>query len=152
LAALLDTGGLWVLYRTRLFAATDDRPWLHAAVHAHVFATGLIFTAAVCQLDPVRRRAPDSPLSMYTLLPSRCSTAAISSRSRWQRYSPPVGTPRPAAVWPAPAAAPAMPHRRPPHVPDVFSFPVSWGNAEPSAYFHHSSPIPMQRWAQCENR
>ncbi len=57
-AGLLDGAGLWVLYRTRLFAAADDRPWLHAAVHAHVFATGLLFTASVCQLDPVRRRYP----------------------------------------------------------------------------------------------
>ncbi|WP_063831311.1 cytochrome c oxidase assembly protein [Streptomyces sp. NRRL F-2664] len=56
LAALLDIGGLWLLYRTRLFAATQDTPWVHALVHAHVLAAGLLFSFAVCRLDPVRRR------------------------------------------------------------------------------------------------
>ncbi|MFS0692988.1 cytochrome c oxidase assembly protein [Streptomyces nitrosporeus] len=56
LAALLDVGGLWLLYRTGLFAATRHEPWLHAAVHTHVLAAGLLFTFAVSRLDPVRRR------------------------------------------------------------------------------------------------
>ncbi|MYZ18509.1 cytochrome c oxidase assembly protein [Streptomyces sp. SID337] len=56
LAALLDVGGLWVLYRTRLFAGMGHEPWLHALVHAHVLAAGLLFAFTVCRLDPVRRR------------------------------------------------------------------------------------------------
>ncbi|MEV0254564.1 cytochrome c oxidase assembly protein [Streptomyces sp. NPDC050732] len=56
LAALLDIGGLWLLYRTELFAAMRHEPWLHAVVHAHVLAAGLLFAFAVCQLDPVRHR------------------------------------------------------------------------------------------------
>ncbi|GAA3389845.1 cytochrome c oxidase assembly protein [Streptomyces roseoviridis] len=56
LAALLDAGGLWLLYRTELFAALRHLPWLNALVHAHVLAAGLLFTFAVCQLDPVSRR------------------------------------------------------------------------------------------------
>ncbi|MEU6888225.1 cytochrome c oxidase assembly protein [Streptomyces viridosporus] len=56
LAALLDVGGLWLLYRTGLFATVRHEPWLSAAVHAHVLAAGLLFTFSVCQLDPVRRR------------------------------------------------------------------------------------------------
>ncbi|MFD6436247.1 cytochrome c oxidase assembly protein [Streptomyces venezuelae] len=55
-AALLDVGGLWVLYRTRVFADMGHEPWLHAVVHAHVLAAGLLFAFAVCRLDPVRRR------------------------------------------------------------------------------------------------
>jgi putative membrane protein len=55
-AALLDVGGLWLLYRTRLFAETEHNAFLHAVVHAHVVAAGLLFSFAVCQLDPVRRR------------------------------------------------------------------------------------------------
>jgi putative membrane protein len=55
-AALLDLGGLWLLYRTTIFADTHDRPWLHAAVHAHVLVAGVLFMSAVCQLEPVRRR------------------------------------------------------------------------------------------------
>jgi putative membrane protein len=56
LAALADVGGLWLLYRTGLFAATRQDPWVHALVHLHVLAAGVWFTFAVCQLDPVRRR------------------------------------------------------------------------------------------------
>ncbi|MGW0337376.1 cytochrome c oxidase assembly protein [Streptomyces sp. NPDC003011] len=56
LAALVDIGGLWLLYRTGLFAALHDQPPLYALVHAHVTAAGLWFTFTVCQLDPVRRR------------------------------------------------------------------------------------------------
>jgi putative membrane protein len=55
-AALVDIGGLWVLYRTRLFAATNNDAWLHAAVHLHVLAAGLLFTFAVCQVDPLRHQ------------------------------------------------------------------------------------------------
>ncbi|MGV9366304.1 cytochrome c oxidase assembly protein [Amycolatopsis sp. NPDC003731] len=52
-AAVLEAGSLWLLYRTGLFAALGDSPWLHV----HVFLTGLLFTTAVCRLDPVRDRA-----------------------------------------------------------------------------------------------
>lgn len=56
LAAVLDLGGLWLLYRTPLFAGIHHQPLLHAAVHIHLVVSGLLFTFAVCQLDPVRRR------------------------------------------------------------------------------------------------
>jgi putative membrane protein len=55
-AALLDVGGLWALYRTPLLAATHHHLWLHAAVHLHVFVAGVLFAFAICQLDPLRRR------------------------------------------------------------------------------------------------
>jgi putative membrane protein len=58
LAGAIDAAGLWVLYRTPMFVIVHDQPWLLAAVHAHVFAAGVLFTASVCQLDPVRRRYP----------------------------------------------------------------------------------------------
>ena len=51
--AVLEAGSLWLLYRTGLFAAIGDAPWLHA----HVFLTRLLFTTAVCRLDPLRHRA-----------------------------------------------------------------------------------------------
>src|SRR5690606_33876480 len=66
-AAVLDVGGLWVLCRTPLLAAAHGRPRLHLLVHAHVFAAGVLFAAAICQLDPVRRRW-GLPLRGLTLL------------------------------------------------------------------------------------
>ncbi|MFF1306330.1 cytochrome c oxidase assembly protein [Streptomyces sp. NPDC058307] len=56
LAAVLDVGGVWLLYRTELFAATAHRPLLHSAVQVHMAAAGVLFTFAVCGLDPMRRR------------------------------------------------------------------------------------------------
>ncbi|MFI1722111.1 cytochrome c oxidase assembly protein [Streptomyces sp. NPDC020489] len=55
-AAVVDVGSLWLLYRTDLFAALTNRPPLHGVMQVHMVAAGLLFTAAVCQLDPVRRR------------------------------------------------------------------------------------------------
>ncbi|GGO57879.1 hypothetical protein GCM10012287_54740 [Streptomyces daqingensis] len=55
-AAGLDIGGMWLLYRTPLLAAAHHQPVLDALVHLHVLAVGLLFSFAVCQLDPVRRR------------------------------------------------------------------------------------------------
>ncbi|MET9799648.1 cytochrome c oxidase assembly protein [Streptomyces sp. NPDC006368] len=55
-AALLDIGGLWLLHRTPLSAAAHHHPLLGAAVHLHVLAAGLLFTFAVCGLDPLRHR------------------------------------------------------------------------------------------------
>lgn len=56
LAALLDVGGLWLLYRTHLFTAMQHDMGLHAVVHVHMLVAGVLFTVAVCQLEPLRHR------------------------------------------------------------------------------------------------
>jgi putative membrane protein len=55
-AAVLNAGGLWLIYTTGLYAATrtDDR--LHLLVHAHVFLAGYLLTAAVAGGDPAPHR------------------------------------------------------------------------------------------------
>jgi putative membrane protein len=55
-AALVDIGGLWLLYRTPLFSRTHDNLELNVFVHLHMLIAGTLLTAAVCQLDPVRHR------------------------------------------------------------------------------------------------
>jgi putative membrane protein len=55
-AAVLDLGGLWVLYTTRLFGLSQHHPGVHLLVHAHVLLWGYLFTAAVVGRDPVRHR------------------------------------------------------------------------------------------------
>ncbi|MET9954403.1 cytochrome c oxidase assembly protein [Streptomyces sp. NPDC006339] len=76
-AALLNVGGLWLLYRTELFSVMRHNPWLHAVVHAHVLAAGLLYTFAVSQLDPVRRRR--SPvLRGATLLTAGAAHAVLA--------------------------------------------------------------------------
>jgi putative membrane protein len=55
-AAILNAGGLWLLYTSGLYAATRTDEWLHLVVHAHVFLTGYLLTAAVVGGDPAPHR------------------------------------------------------------------------------------------------
>ncbi len=55
-AAVIDIGGLWLLYRTSMFASMHHSTIVSVLVHLHVFAAGVIFSFAICQVDPVRRR------------------------------------------------------------------------------------------------
>ncbi|WP_207456256.1 cytochrome c oxidase assembly protein [Desertivibrio insolitus] len=56
-AGALNAGGLWLLYRSDLFALMHEHPPVHAAVHAHVFLAGYLFTAALVGVDPQPHRA-----------------------------------------------------------------------------------------------
>ncbi|WP_229070185.1 cytochrome c oxidase assembly protein [Actinoplanes sp. DH11] len=55
-AAVLNGGGLWLLYTTDLYRAMGEHPWVHVAVHAHILAAGYVFTAAVIGVDPAPHR------------------------------------------------------------------------------------------------
>ena len=57
-AALLDTGGMWVLYRTDLYAAAATRPELMALVHVHMLLAGYLFAFSIAGPDPAPHRAP----------------------------------------------------------------------------------------------
>jgi putative membrane protein len=56
-AAILNAGGLWVLYVTPLYPAMAAHRWVHLAVNVHIVAAGYLFTAAVIGPDPVAHRA-----------------------------------------------------------------------------------------------
>jgi len=56
-AAVLAVGGLWVLYRTDVYAASMRHPTLLLLVHLHVFLAGWLFTAAFVGPDPAPHRA-----------------------------------------------------------------------------------------------
>lgn len=55
-AALLNVGGLWVLYTTHLFMVMQQSPLLHIIVHLHVFLAGYLFTVSMIQIDPAPHR------------------------------------------------------------------------------------------------
>ena len=55
-AAVLDGGGLWLLYTTDLHAATATRPWLSALIQLHLLLAGYLFTAAIIGRDPAPHR------------------------------------------------------------------------------------------------
>ncbi|MEU3945829.1 cytochrome c oxidase assembly protein [Streptomyces sp. NPDC029526] len=76
-AAVIDIGGLWALYRTGLSAAAHHRPVLGALLDLHMLAAGLLFTFAVLSLDPVRRRW-GLPLRGATLLSAGAAHAVLA--------------------------------------------------------------------------
>lgn len=55
-AALLNIGGLSLLYRTGLYDASTQQPLVHAAVHAHVLLAGYLFTFSRVGPDPAPHR------------------------------------------------------------------------------------------------
>ncbi|TDM40343.1 cytochrome c oxidase assembly protein [Macrococcoides goetzii] len=52
IAVLLNTGGLWLLYRTQLFSMMHESMIIYYAVHVHIFLAGYLFTAVMLQLEP----------------------------------------------------------------------------------------------------
>lgn len=87
-AALLDVGGLWLLYRTPVFAAVQHLPAAHTLVQLHVIAAGVLFTFAVCQVDPVGRRW--SPVWRCGSLLAAGAAHAVLAKSLYT--TPPPGT------------------------------------------------------------
>jgi putative membrane protein len=55
-AALLNTGGLFLLYRSDLFLLMHDHAVVYLLVHLHVLAAGYLFTASIIGSDPVLHR------------------------------------------------------------------------------------------------
>jgi putative membrane protein len=55
--AVLTVGGLWVLYRTGLYAASMRHPTVLVLVHVHVFLAGWLFTHSLVGPDPAPHRA-----------------------------------------------------------------------------------------------
>jgi putative membrane protein len=55
-AAILDVGGLWLLYLTPLYTAMHEHVWLGVLVHLHLLFAGYLFTAAIIGIDPIRHR------------------------------------------------------------------------------------------------
>jgi putative membrane protein len=55
-AAVLDVGGLWLLYGTPLLDVAHEQPLVHVLVHAHVLLAGYLFTAVLVGRDPLPHR------------------------------------------------------------------------------------------------
>ncbi|WP_409294921.1 cytochrome c oxidase assembly protein [Peribacillus sp. SCS-26] len=55
-AAVLNLGGLWLLYATPLFSLMHQNIFLYFIIHLHIFLAGFLFTAAIIYIDPVPHR------------------------------------------------------------------------------------------------
>lgn len=72
-AATLDIGGLWLLYRAPLPPPAHHSPWLYA----HLFAAGWLFTFSVLAVDPLRHRT-GLALRAGTLLAAAAAHAVLA--------------------------------------------------------------------------
>lgn len=86
-AAVLNAGGLWLLYATDLFAHMHSSPAVHAAVHAHVLLAGIAFTVAVIGPDPNPHRATLRARATVLVL----FIGAHSILGKWLYAHPPAG-------------------------------------------------------------
>ncbi|WP_246153244.1 cytochrome c oxidase assembly protein [Salinicoccus hispanicus] len=55
-AAILNIGGLYLLYMTDLFTLMHTSLWLYALVHLHVFLAGYLFTISIIYTDITTHR------------------------------------------------------------------------------------------------
>lgn len=55
-ALILNTGGLWVLYRTPLFSLMHESLLVYYLVHLHIFLAGYLFTSVILAFEPMMHR------------------------------------------------------------------------------------------------
>ncbi len=55
-AALLDIGGMYLLYMTSLYTQSMTTPWLHHFIHLHFVISGCLFSWAIAGPDPAPHR------------------------------------------------------------------------------------------------
>ncbi|NWQ44638.1 cytochrome c oxidase assembly protein [Bacillus sp. EB106-08-02-XG196] len=87
--ALLNIGGLWVLYTTELYLLMQQNVLLHAVVHLHVFLAGYLYTISIIYIDPTPHRYSYTFRTIILIL----SFAAHGILSKYIYAHPPAGVP-----------------------------------------------------------
>lgn len=87
LAALINLGGLWLLYTTNLFEAMHESIILSVLVHLHIFFAGYVFTTSIIYMDPIPHRTSFKLRSVVLIL----YMAGHSILSKWIYANPPNG-------------------------------------------------------------
>jgi putative membrane protein len=88
-AAVLNSGGLWLLYAGGLYAGMHAHPVLFLLVHVHVLAAGYLFTAAIIGVDPNPHRSGFRLRAAVLLL----ALAAHNVLAKYLYAHPPAGVP-----------------------------------------------------------
>ncbi|HEV2067184.1 MAG TPA: cytochrome c oxidase assembly protein [Thermomicrobiales bacterium] len=88
-AAVLNMGGLAVLYTTDLYRIMHEHALVHVVVHAHVLLAGYLFTAAMIGLDPVIHR----PSYLYRAVVLVLAMGVHSILAKSLYAYPPAGVP-----------------------------------------------------------
>ncbi|WP_078392724.1 cytochrome c oxidase assembly protein [Shouchella patagoniensis] len=88
--ALLNIGGLWLLYTTSLFHLMETTMWIHVLVHLHIFLAGYFFAAMLLYIDPIPYRYS----YLYRSLVLVFALAGHKILSKYIYAFPPDGVPR----------------------------------------------------------
>ncbi|WP_186367245.1 cytochrome c oxidase assembly protein [Kocuria salsicia] len=86
-AAVLNAGGLWLLYTTGLFHWMHASALGHALVHTHIFLAGYVFTASIAGPDPDPHRSSFRVRAAVLVV----FIAAHSVLAKWLYVHPPAG-------------------------------------------------------------
>ncbi|WP_246143130.1 cytochrome c oxidase assembly protein [Macrococcus equipercicus] len=92
-AAILNVGGLWVLYRTDLYHLMHESLIILLLVHLHIFLAGYLFTAAFVYIDPIAHRFSFKYRAIVLII----SLAAHQILAKSLYPYPPAGVSRPDA-------------------------------------------------------
>ncbi|RLV55280.1 cytochrome c oxidase assembly protein [Aeromicrobium phragmitis] len=84
--ALLNGGGLWVLYTTDLFALMHQSTPVYVLVHAHLVVAGFLFTVSLVGPDPAPRASFGTRAGVLIAF-----VAAHSILAKWLYANPPAG-------------------------------------------------------------
>jgi putative membrane protein len=88
-AAVLNVGGLWLLYTTGLYEQMGRHAWLHPLINLHILAAGYLFTAAIVGVDP----APHRPGRWTRAIILIAFLAAHAILAKYLYAHPPAGVP-----------------------------------------------------------
>lgn len=88
-AAILNIGGLWLLYTTSLYSLMHEIMWLHMLVHMHIFLAGYLFTVSLIYIDPIHHRVSYLNRAIVLVL----SLAWHSILAKYLYAHPPNGVP-----------------------------------------------------------
>ncbi|TYR81463.1 cytochrome c oxidase assembly protein [Priestia megaterium] len=89
-AALLNVGGLWLLYTTDLYEAMHRNMLFHLFIHIHVFLAGYLFTASLIYMDPMPHRVS----YLYRASVLWIALAGHGILSKYVYNQPPAGVPK----------------------------------------------------------
>ncbi|MBD8068702.1 cytochrome c oxidase assembly protein [Bacillus sp. PS06] len=86
-AAVINMGGLWILYTTELYAAMHQRLFLYLFIHIHVFIAGYLYIASMIYIDPTPHRTPFLTRAIILVLAS----TSHGILSKYIYANPPIG-------------------------------------------------------------
>lgn len=89
-AALLNIGGLYVLYLTSLYHLMHESAFLYAVIHLHIFLAGYLFTVSIVYFDVTPHRFS----FLYRSIVLIVALAGHKILAKTLYATPPVGVPR----------------------------------------------------------